>query len=52
MDELITCLECDKTVQQDSMKDTDGKLCYHNHVCAECYENLENDDWDCRNVCS
>jgi DNA-directed RNA polymerase subunit RPC12/RpoP len=44
VDELISCLDCSKTVQQDGMKDTEGKLCYHNYVCADCYENLENDN--------
>ena len=52
MDMPCNCPECGDVVELNDMHNTDGKLCYHSMVCEDCYENLENDSWDCRDVCS
>ena len=52
MNDNFECPECNEIVYSDNTEDTDGKLCYHARVCKKCYENLEDDNWDCRDVCS
>lgn len=38
------CPECGEVVELNDMVKTDGKLSYHNMVCQDCYEELENED--------
>ena len=39
------CAECGTYVDQDRMKEVGpDKICCHNLVCSDCYDNLENDE--------
>ena len=39
-----TCPECNQVVNEDSLVEVEpNKLCYHNKVCRECYDNLESE---------
>lgn len=45
MDMLCNCPECGEVVELNDMRTVEAyKLCYHNMVCDDCYENLESDD--------
>ena len=44
MDMPCNCPECGEVVELNDMKKTTGKLCYHNLVCSDCYDELEGDD--------
>ena len=44
MDIPCNCPECGEVVELNDMRDTEDKLCYHNKVCEDCYEILEDDN--------
>jgi len=43
-EEMCECLECGLEVHTHEMRTAEGKLCYHNKVCQDCYKELESDD--------
>lgn len=45
MDMPCNCPECGEIVElNDMIRVGSEKICYHNLVCIECYENLESED--------
>jgi hypothetical protein len=44
MDMPTPCPECNDVVEFNDMQTTVGRLCYHNFVCQDCFENLESDE--------